>query len=114
MTTEQGDTGATAQPKNINFGDLMRMNKIRQEKVMIVFGDTVRHIEKWERKGMSRRLVAEGLVEAAIAHIYGEERNPREWLSFFRYMMDEARRHENNVKDGLMSLPDPDQTGPPA
>lgn len=105
MTT--GDDGVEAPHKDITFSQLMRPMKERREKVMIVFGDTVRHIEKWNRKGMPRRLVAEGLIEAAITHIY-EEACPREWLSFCRYMISEAERHKTDVLEGLPPLPDAD------
>lgn len=68
---------------------------------MIVFGDVIRHLEKWERKEMPRRLVCEGLIMAALAHVY-EEESPREWLSFFRHMKEEAQKEENRVRAELL------------
>lgn len=110
MTTQEGEDGAEAQAKNTTFSSLMRPMRERNEKVKIVFGDTVRHIEKWERKGMPRRLVCEGLVMAALAHIYGDiygDHDPRDWLSFFRHVISEAQKHETDVREGLMKDPPP-------
>jgi hypothetical protein len=109
--THSEDEQRPKRGKYITFADLMRPRRDREERVMIVYGDAVRRADVWERKGLARRIVCEGLIKAALELIYQEE-DPRDWLSLFRHATEAAQAHENRVRDTLLggTLPPPDSS----